>query len=56
MDREHLILATQEVAASSDLYILIDFLNRTLKHKDLIFGLSKSQEDGKFTVTVYKTS
>nr|NNM89541.1 DUF4264 family protein [Bacilli bacterium] len=55
MDREHAIIAIQEVDASPDLYLLIDFLNRTLKHKELIFGLSKASTEGKYRVTVYKT-
>ncbi len=51
----HMIIATKDVDASADLYLLIDFLNRNLKDKDVIFGLSKSQEVGKFTVTIYRT-
>lgn len=51
----HRILGTKEVAANVDLYVLIDFLNRTLKEKEVIFGLAKAKEEGKFIVTVYRT-
>ncbi|WP_082685524.1 YpmA family protein [Ferroacidibacillus organovorans] len=55
MERADMILATKDVAISDDLYQLIDFLNRTLKDLDVIFGLSKSKvEEGKYTVTIYR--
>jgi hypothetical protein len=35
---------------------LIDFLNRNLKDKDVIIGLSKHQEEeGKMLITLYRT-
>ncbi len=55
MDREHMVIAAKEVEGSPDLYVLIDFLNRTLKDKNVIFGLAKAAEAGKFTVTIYRT-
>ncbi|OPG16519.1 DUF4264 family protein [Ferroacidibacillus organovorans] len=55
MERADMILATKDVAMSEDMYQLIDFLNRTLKDLNVIFGLSKSKtDDGKYTVTIYR--
>ena len=55
MNRSHRIVAAKDVTASEDLYVLIDFLNRALKEKDVVLGLAKSRNDGKYTVTVYRT-
>ncbi len=55
MDREHAVIATREVEGTADLYVLIDFLNRTLKDRNVIFGLAKAPAAGKFTVTIYRT-
>ncbi|MDP9728165.1 MULTISPECIES: YpmA family protein [Alicyclobacillus] len=51
------IIATHECTAVDDLYLLVDFLNRNLKNKDVIFGLSKSTaNEGKMLITLYKAS
>lgn len=54
-ERAHRVIGAKDVIASDDLYVLIDFLNRTLKEKDVIFGLAKAKEEGKCTVTIYRT-
>ncbi|MCL6453791.1 MAG: YpmA family protein [Alicyclobacillus sp.] len=54
-DRQHQVIATHVCTATDDLYQLVDFLNRNLKDKDVIFGLSKSTEDeGKMLLTLYR--
>jgi hypothetical protein len=56
MDRMHEVAGSTDVAASDDLYRLVDFLNRILKDRDLIVGLAKSQQDkDHMTITVYRT-
>jgi hypothetical protein len=51
------VLATHLCTATDDLYMLVDFLNRNLKDKDVIFGLSKSEEaEGKMVITLYRAS
>lgn len=46
------LIATQTVPYNDDLYVLVDFLNRTLKHKKLIFGMS--QRNGEMVVSIYE--
>lgn len=46
------LIATQTIPYNENLYILIDFLNRTLKHKDLIFGVS--QKNDEMLVSIYE--
>ena len=46
------IKSTFKTDANIELYKIIDFLNKTLKHKNLIFGLS--QEGKKMIITVYE--
>ena len=45
--------ATLEVEFNLELYKVIDFLNKNLKEKRLIFGLSR--ENGKMKISIYET-
>ncbi|WP_243834918.1 YpmA family protein [Alicyclobacillus sacchari] len=50
------VYATHVCDKSEDLYLLIDFLNRNLKDKDVIFGLAKSEgSPDKMQITLYRT-
>lgn len=50
------VLSTVKIQQSPDLYKIVDALNRTLKEKDLMFGLSLDQEDqNKAVFTIYRT-
>jgi hypothetical protein len=40
-----------KIKYQDDLYTLVDFLNRNLKEKDIIFGLSK--EEDRAVITLY---
>lgn len=52
MEEKLELIATQTIPNNDNLYILIDFLNRTLKHKDLIFGVS--QKNDEMVVSIYE--
>jgi len=45
--------ATVEVEDNLELYKVVDFLNKNLKEKNLIFGLSK--KENKMTISIYET-
>ncbi len=45
-------VAKKELSINDELYQLVDFLNRNLKDKDLIFGLTKSANS--MTISIYK--
>jgi hypothetical protein len=50
------VLSTVKIQNSPDLYKIVDSLNRTLKERDLIFGLALDQEDqDKAIFTIYHT-
>jgi hypothetical protein len=50
------VLSTVKIQYSSDLYKIVDALNRTLKQKDLMFGLALDQDDkNKAIFTIYRT-
>ena len=50
------VLSTVKILHSPDLYKIVDALNRTLKEKDLMFGLALDQEDqNKAIFTIYRT-
>ncbi|MBM7703327.1 DUF4264 family protein [Metabacillus iocasae] len=50
------VLSTVRIEYSSDLYKIVDSLNRTLKKKDLMFGLALDEEDKEKAIfTIYRT-
>lgn len=50
------VLATHVCEKTDDMYLFVDFLNRNLKDKDIVFGMSKCQDDPeKFEITLYRT-
>ncbi len=50
------VLSTVKVSKSLDIYKIVDSLNRTLKEKDLMFGLALDEEDqDQMIFTIYRT-
>lgn len=50
------VLSTVKINNSPDLYKIVDVLNRTLKDRDLMFGLALDQENkNKAVFTIYRT-
>lgn len=50
------VLSTVKIQHSPDLYNIVDSLNRTLKQKDLMFGLALDQENKNTAIfTIYRT-
>jgi hypothetical protein len=50
------VLSTVKIQYSSDLYKIVDSLNRTLKDKDLMFGLALDSDDqNKAIFSIYRT-
>lgn len=50
------VLSTVKVSKSLDIYKIVDSLNRTLKEKDLMFGLALDEEDQEQMIfTIYRT-
>lgn len=45
--------STLEIKSELEMYKVVDFLNKNLKHKNLIFGLSKNGE--RMTLSIYET-
>ena len=37
------------------MYKVVDFLNKTLKDKKVIFGLTKNIKQGTMTISIYET-
>lgn len=47
------LLGSRHFSGDGDLYKVVDFLNKTLKHRNLIFGLTKDR-NGLFKISIYK--
>ncbi|NLC76261.1 MAG: YpmA family protein [Clostridia bacterium] len=48
------LIATKTVKSYDELYIIVDFLNKTLKEHRVMFGLTKDVENGTMTISVYE--
>lgn len=48
------LIAQKTFAPYKEMYKVVDYLNRTLKEKDVIFGLTKDK-DGNMTISIYET-
>lgn len=48
------LIAFKEFQPYSDMYKVVDFLNKNLKDKKLMFGLSKT-ETGNMLISIYET-
>ncbi|MCK0472083.1 YpmA family protein [Halalkalibacter sp. APA_J-10(15)] len=56
MEQKMEVLSKVTVKRTSDLYKIVDSLNRTLKEQDLMFGLALDQKnDDKMVFTIYRT-
>nr|PZN10226.1 MAG: DUF4264 domain-containing protein [Caldicoprobacter oshimai] len=51
----HAIRAVLDVKNSPELYKIVDFLNKNLKDRGLIFGLSKKDEET-MRISIYEVS
>ncbi|MDO4541828.1 MAG: YpmA family protein [Bacillota bacterium] len=47
------LVAHKDFAGRDDMYEIVDFLNKSLKGYDLMFGLRKTDK-GQMTITVYE--
>ncbi|ABO50284.1 conserved hypothetical protein [Desulforamulus reducens MI-1] len=48
------LIAQKSFENYKEMYKVVDFLNRTLKEKQVIFGLTKGK-DGNMTISIYET-
>lgn len=48
------LIATKSFAQYEEMYRVVDFLNKTLKEKKVMFGLTKNSKDGTMTISVYE--
>ncbi|WP_347491001.1 YpmA family protein [Desulfoscipio sp. XC116] len=48
------LIATKSFSMYEDMYKVIDFLNKNLKDKKVMFGLTKNNEDNNLTITIYE--
>lgn len=55
MEKDKLILlATKTVPANPEMIYIVDFLNKNLKHKKVMFGLTLNKEEKTMTLSIYE--
>ncbi len=48
------IIAFKSFAVNPELVYIIDFLNKSLKEKGIMFGLTKNKEKNEMTINIYE--
>ncbi len=48
------LIAHKSFANYDQMYLVVDFLNKSLKDKRLMFGLTKDSSNEKMTITIYE--
>jgi len=48
------LIASKNFKPNDEMYKIVDYLNKNLKHKKVMFGLHKNSEDGTMTITIYE--
>jgi len=48
------LIAFKSFTMYEDMYKVIDFLNKNLKDKKIMFGLTKNSEENNLTITIYE--
>jgi len=50
------LIAVKPFKSYSEMYKIVDFLNKSLKDRKLIFGLTKDMQNGTMTISIYNTN
>lgn len=48
------LIAHKSFSANDELIRVVDFLNKNLKEKKIMFGISKDKEKNRMTINVYE--
>lgn len=48
------LIATKSFKSYDEMYKVVDFLNKTLKDKKIIFGLTKEKTNDTMSISVYE--
>ena len=48
------LIAFKSFSNNDELIYVIDFLNKSLKEKNIMFGLTKDKENKKMTINIYE--
>lgn len=49
------IIATKTFKPYDEMYKVVDFLNKNLKDKRIMFGLTRDNESGNLSISIYET-
>lgn len=49
------LIAIKSFTSHEEMYKVVDFLNKSLKHKNLMFGMTRNSEENTVTISVYET-
>lgn len=49
------LIAVKSFKEYEEMYKVVDFLNKTLKDKNVIFGLTRNGDKGTMSISIYET-
>jgi len=54
MEDKLMLIATKNFAYYEDMYKVVDFLNKNIKDKRIMLGLTKDKETGEVSINIYE--
>lgn len=48
------LIATRAFASYEEMYRVVDYLNKNLKEKKVMFGLTKKKDTGEMVISIYE--
>ncbi len=49
------LIAIKSFTSHDEMYKVVDFLNKSLKHKNLMFGMTRNSAENTVTISIYET-
>jgi len=49
------LIAIKSFTSHDEMYKVVDFLNKSLKHKNLMFGMTRNSDENTVTISIYET-
>jgi len=49
------LIAIKSFTSHDEMYKVVDFLNKSLKHRNLMFGMTRNSDENTVTISIYET-
>lgn len=49
------LIAIKSFTSHDEMYKVVDFLNKSLKHRNIMFGMTRNSDENTVTISIYET-